>query len=157
MSLTSHANVPLQNGKKMKKRKELDALVAKTSIKRSGDGVKKSCNVGGISSRDKLLSDSTDELEYWMSPVGCKPPRCHPRKYLIRKWACFAFLRTCSAILMFTCVIASTTVMWLFVDVREQVTSLRTELNQGILRQTKVSLKFFFFFLNLHHVQGLIS
>lgn len=133
MNSMTHVNVPLQGGKKMKKRKELDALVAKTMNKRIADGDKRSSGAGGVSSHDKLLSDSTDEQDYWTSPIGDKP-RSHRRGFLLRKRACFNFLKTCSAILVFTCAVATATVMWLFVDVREQVTSLRTELNQGSSR-----------------------
>ncbi|KAK6617160.1 hypothetical protein RUM44_005491 [Polyplax serrata] len=131
MNSMTHVNVPLQGGKKMKKRKELDALVAKTMNKRIADGDKRSSGAGGVSSHDKLLSDSTDEQDYWTSPIGDKP-RSHRRGFLLRKRACFNFLKTCSAILVFTCAVATATVMWLFVDVREQVTSLRTELNQVV-------------------------
>lgn len=134
MASMNHVSVPLQVGKKMKKRKELDALVAKTMSKRSGDSVKRCLNAGAVSSHDKLLSESTDEQDYWTSNPGIKSQgRCPRRGYLIRKRTCSAFLKTCSAVLIFTCVVATTTVMWLFVDVREQVTSLRTELNQGSL------------------------
>lgn len=140
MNSMAQVNVPLQGGKKMKKRKELDALVAKNVNKRTGDGVKRSSSGGGVSSHDKLLSDSTDEQDYWTSSAGGKPLRCHRRGYIVRKRTCFAFIKTCSAILVFTCVVATTTVMWLFVDVREQVTSLRTELNQGSLALSNVQL-----------------
>lgn len=131
MDSVAHVNVPLRGGKKMKKRKELDALVAHTINKRSLD-VKRSSSTGGVSSHDQLLSDSTDDQDYWTSSATGKSLRCHRRRYLVRKRTCSAFLRACSAILVFTCVVATTTVMWLFIDVREQVTSLRTELNQGI-------------------------
>lgn len=130
MDSVAHVNVPLRGGKKMKKRKELDALVAHTINKRCID-MKRSSSVGGISSHDQLLTDSTDEQDYWTSSTGGKPLRCQRRRYSVQKRTCSALLRACSGILIFSCVVATTAVMWLFIDVRAQVTSLRTELNQG--------------------------
>ncbi|KAL0278695.1 UNVERIFIED_CONTAM: hypothetical protein PYX00_000441 [Menopon gallinae] len=131
MDSVAHVNVPLRGGKKMKKRKELDALVAHTINKRCVD-VKRSSSVGGISSHDQLLTDSTDEQDYWTSSTGGKPLRCQRRRYSMQKRTCSALLRACSGILIFSCVVATTAVMWLFIDVRAQVTSLRTELNQVV-------------------------
>jgi len=110
-------NVPLRNGKKMKKRKELDALVANTVSKRTS----------GVSSHEQLLSDSSDE---WTPSVGVVNGRCRRRGNSKRK-LCSAVTRACSVLLIFTCAVGTTAVMWLFIDVRQQVASLRTELNQG--------------------------
>lgn len=44
---------------------------------------------------------------------------------------CAAIVRACIALLVLACVIATLTAMWLFIDVREQVFSLRTEIEQG--------------------------
>lgn len=115
--------VPLRTGtggKKMRKRKELDALGRRG--RRTG---------GGVSSQDGLLSDSTDEPEpdeQWRSKRRTGPPAC-------RSWArrrtCLGVLRACTLVLVFACVVATTTVMWLFIDVREQATFLRNQLDQG--------------------------
>lgn len=125
-------NVPLRAGKKMKKRKELDALVA-----HSGPGKRVGGGGGGASSQDQLLSESTDEQDdYWSgkdrgsggSNGGGGGPRC---RLILRRRVCGSLLRACTAALVFACVVATTTVMWLFIDIREQVTSLRNELDQG--------------------------
>lgn len=132
MESTHHVTVPLRAGKKMKKRKELDALVAHSGPgKRLGGG-------GGSSPQDQLLSESTDEHDdYWSgkdrgsggsSGGGGGGPRC---RLFYRHRLLGSLLRACTAFLVFACVVATTTVMWLFIDIREQVTSLRNELDQG--------------------------
>ena len=133
MESTHHVTVPLRAGKKMKKRKELDALVAHSGPgKRLGGG-----SGGGSSPQDQLLSESTDEHDdYWSgkdrgsggSSGGGGGPRC---RLLYRRRLFGSLLRACTAFLVFACVVATTTVMWLFIDIREQVTSLRNELDQG--------------------------
>ena len=119
----------------MKKRKELDALVAHSC---SG---KRVVGCGGVASpQDQLLAESTDEQDdYWSgkdrggngSNGGGGAPRC--RLFLRRRFL-GSLLRACTAALVFACVVATTTVMWLFIDIREQVTSLRNKLDQGALR-----------------------
>lgn len=108
-------------GKKMRKRKELDALGARG--RRSGGG-------GGVSSQDGLLSESTDEQEsagaQWRAKRRTGGGRPWPRRR-----ACLGVLRACTLVLVFACVVATTTVMWLFIDVREQATFLRNQLDQG--------------------------
>jgi len=133
MESTHHVTVPLRAGKKMKKRKELDALVAHSGPgKRLGGG-----GGGGSSPQDQLLSESTDEHDdYWSgkdrssggSSGGGGGPRC---RMFYRRRLFGSLLRACTAFLVFACVVATTTVMWLFIDIREQVTSLRNELDQG--------------------------
>jgi len=132
MESTHHVTVPLRAGKKMKKRKELDALVAHSGPgKRLGGG-----GGGGSSPQDQLLSESTDEHDdYWSgkdrgsggSSGGGGGPRC---RMFYRRRLFGSLLRACTAFLVFACVVATTTVMWLFIDIREQVTSLRNELDQ---------------------------
>lgn len=134
-----HVNVPLRTGKKMKKRKELDALVANSLAKRSCGGGpingtvsnKRSTAGNGISSQDQLLSESTDEQEaYWnnrLNGIGKRPRNAHVPK----RRSLLSFVRACTALLVLTCVVATITVMWLLIDVREQITSLRSELDQG--------------------------
>jgi hypothetical protein len=134
MESTHHVTVPLRAGKKMKKRKELDALVAHSGPgKRVGGGG----GGGGSSPQDQLLSESTDEHDdYWSgkdrggggSNGGGGGTRC---RLFYRRRLFGSLLRACTAVLVFTCVVATTTVMWLFIDIREQVTSLRNELDQG--------------------------
>lgn len=126
MESNGHVSVPLRTGKKMKKRKELDALVANSVTKRSC--APKRAPGGGISSQDQLLSESTDDQEYWVAGATKRP-----RARIARRRACSTMFRACSAILMFACVVATTTVLWLFIDVREQITALRSELDQGII------------------------
>lgn len=126
MESNGHVSVPLRTGKKMKKRKELDALVANSVTKRSC-GPKRATAGGGISSQDQLLSESTDDQEYWVAGATKRP-----RARIARRRACGTLFRACCAVLMFACVVATTTVLWLFIDVREQITALRSELDQGI-------------------------
>ncbi|XP_022194019.2 uncharacterized protein LOC111051772 isoform X1 [Nilaparvata lugens] len=122
---STRVNVPLRvgGGKKMRKRKELDAL--------AGGG--KRCGSGGgkRGSGDQLLSESTDE-EMWtgggMRGAGVRASG----RYLIRRRTCASMLRACTALLVLACVLATTTVMWLFIDVREQATFLRTQLDQVV-------------------------
>jgi len=135
MGSTHHVTVPLRAGKKMKKRKELDALVAHSGPgKRLGGG---GGGGGGSSPQDQLLSESTDEHDdYWSgkdrgsggSSGGGGGTRC---RMFYRRGLFGSLLRACTAFLVFACVVATTTVMWLFIDIREQVTSLRNELDQG--------------------------
>lgn len=127
MESTGHVSVPLRTGKKMKKRKELDALVANSVTKRSCVASKRGQAGGGISSQDQLLSESTDDQEYWVAGAAKRP-----RTRLARRRACGSLFRACTAILMFACVIATTTVLWLFIDIREQITALRSELDQVV-------------------------
>lgn len=127
MESTGHVSVPLRAGKKMKKRKELDALVANSVTKRSCVASSKRGQAGGgISSQDQLLSESTDDQEYWVAGAAKRP-----RARMARRRACGSIFRACSAILMFACIIATTTVLWLFLDIREQITALRSELDRG--------------------------
>lgn len=132
MESTGHVSVsvPLRAGKKMKKRKELDALVANSVTKRSCVTSKRGQGQagGGISSQDQLLSESTDDQEYWIAAGAAKRPRAR----MARKRACTSLFRTCSIILMLACVLASTTVLWFFIDVREQISALRSELDRGV-------------------------
>ncbi|XP_063241658.1 structural maintenance of chromosomes protein 6 isoform X2 [Bacillus rossius redtenbacheri] len=129
-------SVPLRAGKKMKKRKELDALATAAS--------RRPQQQPAPSSRDQLLSESTDEREeYWAAKVrgggggggggsGGGGGHHHHRRLLLRRRACGSLLRACAAVLVFACVVATTTVMWLFIDVREQVAALRTQLDQVV-------------------------
>ncbi|XP_050674774.1 uncharacterized protein LOC126972188 isoform X2 [Leptidea sinapis] len=93
-----HATVPLRVGKKMRKRRELDALV------------------GAGSRGGRLLSASSDEGEPW----GRRSRRRKSRP----------FIRIAVALSLCVCVVSAATVMWLFVDVRRQIVSLRIEMDR---------------------------
>ncbi|PBC26772.1 uncharacterized protein LOC107992612 [Apis cerana] len=112
--------VPLrQPTKKMKKRKELDALAPPHTVSRRSSGKRSS---------QELLSDSSDERsEYWN--VSTRNGRkCRGR----RSRACPGFFKACSAFLACASVLATASLIWLFIDVRQQLTALRTELDQVI-------------------------
>ncbi|CAH4030547.1 EF-hand calcium-binding domain-containing protein 14 isoform X1 [Pieris brassicae] len=95
-----HATVPLRGGKKMRKRRELDALV------------------GGVGSRGgRLLSASSDEGEPWGRRTS-RRRRSRP------------FVRLAAALALCVCVVSAATVLWLFVDVRKQIVSLRVEMDR---------------------------
>ena len=120
-------------GKKMRKRKELDALVGGVGVKRGNGGCKRPGS-GGVSPQDQLLSESTGEEEYWSSAKGGsgkgrKPYSTSHAKRRTR--ACTALLRLCTILLVMACVVATITVMWLFIDIKEQTTYLRSQLDQG--------------------------
>lgn len=127
--METRVNVPLRSGgKKMRKRKELDAL------NRRGQSNKRS-TPGGVSSQDQLLSDSTDEQdEFWTTTKGRNDSVSRRSHLLEKRRACTSLLRVCTLMLVFACVVATTTVMWLFIDVREQATFLRNQLDQGTLQ-----------------------
>lgn len=120
-------------GKKMRKRKELDALVGGVGVKRSTGGCKRPGS-GGVSPQDQLLSESTGEEEYWSSAKGGSGKgrklycTSHGKRHTS---ACTALLRLCTILLVMACVVATITVMWLFIDIKEQTTSLRSQLDQG--------------------------
>lgn len=112
--------VPLrQPTKKMKKRKELDALAPPHTVSRRSSGKRSS---------QELLSDSSDERsEYWNISTR-NGRKCRGR----RSRACPGFFKACSAFLACASVLATASLIWLFIDVRQQLTALRTELDQVI-------------------------
>ncbi|KAL1114852.1 hypothetical protein AAG570_007676 [Ranatra chinensis] len=115
------------SGKKMRKRKELDALVGGVS-----GGSKRRCGGSGrgVSPQDQLLSESTGEEEYWTTK-GMKPRRRYNSRgdhHDVRPFS--ALLRICSLLLMMACLVATLTLMWLFIDIREQTTYLHNRLDQ---------------------------
>ncbi|XP_011872023.1 PREDICTED: uncharacterized protein LOC105564328 isoform X2 [Vollenhovia emeryi] len=112
--------VPLrQPAKKMKKRKELDALAPAHAISRRSSGKR--------SSQELLTDSSDDRSEYWN--VSTRNGRkCRGR----RGRACPGFLKACNAFLACASVLATASLIWLFIDVRQQLTALRTELDQVI-------------------------
>lgn len=124
--METRVNVPLRTGgKKMRKRKELDALGKRGPGNKRGTG-------GGVSSQDQLLSESTDEQDdFWSSTTKGRTDSGSRRSFMAKRRACWSLLRACTLALVFACVVATTTVMWLFIDVREQAAFLRNELDQG--------------------------
>ncbi|XP_076762123.1 uncharacterized protein LOC143430043 isoform X1 [Xylocopa sonorina] len=112
--------VPLrQPTKKMKKRKELDALAPPHTVSRRSSGKRSS---------QELLSDSSDERsEYWNIATR-NGRKCRGG----RSRACPGFFKACSAFLACASVLATASLIWLFIDVRQQLTALRTELDQVI-------------------------
>ncbi|XP_063385888.1 uncharacterized protein LOC134671943 isoform X1 [Cydia fagiglandana] len=100
MESAVHAAVPLRVGKKMRKRRELDALVG-----------------GGGARGGRLLSASSDEGEPWGRRTS-RRRRSRP------------FVRLAAALALCVCVVSAATVLWLFVDVRRQIVSLRIEMDR---------------------------
>ncbi|XP_041984416.1 uncharacterized protein LOC121736986 isoform X1 [Aricia agestis] len=92
--------VPLRVGKKMRKRRELDALVG-----------------GGVARGGRLLSASSDEGEPW-GRRSTRRRRSRP------------FVRLAAVLALCVCVVSAATVLWLFVDVRRQIVSLRIEMDR---------------------------
>lgn len=161
----SGPGAPGPGTKKMRKRRELDALAKRSAptAPTNGGGVHKRCSGGGgLSSHDQLLSESSADDSaalgfrpklsgyalsggYSLASNGYTPGfavkrRRHgagrpygPYPHLGRSCPgpCAAIVRACIALLVLACVIATLTAMWLFIDVREQVFSLRTEIEQG--------------------------
>ncbi|XP_034246985.1 uncharacterized protein LOC117648563 isoform X1 [Thrips palmi] len=145
--------------KKMRKRKELDALAKRCP---TSNGVHKRCNghgghaAGGLSSHDQLLSESSGDdsalpgfkpgyalgagYTLGLGGHGYTPGFAVKRRRPARPYAqlaqlqrpCAQVVRACVGLLILACVIATLTVMWLFIDVREQVFSLRTEIEQVV-------------------------
>ncbi|XP_046436456.1 myosin type-2 heavy chain 1 isoform X1 [Neodiprion fabricii] len=113
--------------KKMKKRKELDALAAPHAITRRNSG-KRSSQVMQQISKELLTDSSDDRSEYWsVSTRGGR--KCRGGR---RSRSCPGFLRACSAFLACASILATATLIWLFIDVRQQLSALRTELDQVI-------------------------
>ncbi|CAH0682296.1 unnamed protein product [Chilo suppressalis] len=102
MESAVHAAVPLRVGKKMRKRRELDALVG-----------------GGVARGGRLLSASSDEGEPWGRRTS-RRRRTRP------------FVRLAAGLALCVCVVSAATVLWLFVDVRRQIGSLRVEMDKVI-------------------------
>ncbi|KAK0085109.1 hypothetical protein PV325_005779 [Microctonus aethiopoides] len=105
--------------KKMKKRKELDALAPSHVISRRTSGKRSS---------QELLTDSSDERsEYWnVSIRGNRKGRGR------RNHICPGLLKACSAFFCCASILATASLIWLFIDVRQQLTLLRTEVDQAI-------------------------
>uniref|UniRef100_A0A182S6U9 Uncharacterized protein n=1 Tax=Anopheles maculatus TaxID=74869 RepID=A0A182S6U9_9DIPT len=125
-SVGHHVAVPLRvGGKKMRKRRELDALVAHSLAKSSKGGRHAASN--GVASHDQLLSNSTDEQEdYSWQPKVRTQSRCRTKR--------FSCLRTCGPLLFVSCIFISLGFMyWLYFDIRQQISQYRIRIEQGDL------------------------
>ncbi|XP_050074421.1 uncharacterized protein LOC126562052 [Anopheles maculipalpis] len=122
-SVGHHVAVPLRvGGKKMRKRRELDALVAHSLAKSSKGGRHAASN--GVASHDQLLSNSTDEQEdYSWQPKVRTQSRCRTKR--------FSCLRTCGPLLFVSCIFISLGFMyWLYFDIRQQISQYRIRIEQ---------------------------
>ncbi|XP_049829017.1 uncharacterized protein LOC126267756 [Schistocerca gregaria] len=133
--------------KRMRKRRELDALAgcAKSAAllhsASSGDerewGPAPGAAVGrrrAVRSRAKAAGGGGSGGGGGASGTGSGPAHL----LLLRrgrgraKGACAALCRACAAFVVFACVVATLAVMWLFVDLRDQVAALRTQIDQVV-------------------------
>ncbi|KAH8404076.1 hypothetical protein KR215_009020 [Drosophila sulfurigaster] len=109
--------VPLRSGggKKMKKRRELDALIAHSITKKGSHRT--------IHSQDKLLSVSTDDPDdyTWMNVEGTTR-RGHRKKLYFRKCAPFLFGITTA---LFVGIL-----YWLYFDLRQQISDYRQKVEE---------------------------
>ncbi|XP_058466788.1 centrosomal protein of 128 kDa isoform X2 [Malaya genurostris] len=121
MESVGHVTVPLRvGGKKMRKRRELDALVAHSIAKSSG---KRHMAGNGIASHDQLLSNSTDEQEDYSWPKVRTQSRCRRKR--------FSCVRTCGPLILVSCIFLSLGFMyWLYFDIRQQVSEYRIRIEQ---------------------------
>ncbi|XP_053672187.1 uncharacterized protein LOC128722542 [Anopheles nili] len=125
-SVGHHVAVPLRvGGKKMRKRRELDALVAHSLAKGAkGGGGGRHAASNGVASHDQLLSNSTDEQEdYSWQPKVRTQSRCRTKR--------FSCLRTCGPLLFVSCIFISLGFMyWLYFDIRQQISQYRIRIEQ---------------------------
>ncbi|KFB48577.1 hypothetical protein ZHAS_00016891 [Anopheles sinensis] len=125
-SVGHHVAVPLRvGGKKMRKRRELDALVAHSLAKGAKGGAGRHIASNGVASHDQLLSNSTDEQEdYSWQPKVRTQSRCRTKR--------FSCLRTCGPLLFVSCIFISLAFMyWLYFDIRQQISQYRIRIEQG--------------------------
>ncbi|XP_012161859.1 uncharacterized protein LOC101461058 isoform X2 [Ceratitis capitata] len=123
MDSSHQVNVPLRSGgKKIRKRRELDALIAhsfgkKQSVRR---------NNLNIHSQDKLLSASTDDAEDYAWVQMHRPKhtnstnRCHNRKYML-----------CKPLLVFVAIsILIGLLYWMYLDIRQEMYDYRQKIEE---------------------------
>uniref|UniRef100_A0AAG5DK16 Uncharacterized protein n=1 Tax=Anopheles atroparvus TaxID=41427 RepID=A0AAG5DK16_ANOAO len=124
-SVGHHVAVPLRvGGKKMRKRRELDALVAHSLAKGAKGGNGRHIASNGVASHDQLLSNSTDDQEdYSWQPKVRTQSRCRTKR--------FSCLRTCGPLLFVSCIFISLAFMyWLYFDIRQQISQYRIRIEQ---------------------------
>ncbi|KAH8308657.1 hypothetical protein KR059_000304 [Drosophila kikkawai] len=112
--------VPLRAGKKMKKRRELDALIAtQASSKRAN----RRTAGGATHSQDKLLSVSTDDPEdYAWTNVAGSSRRSHRK---------IAYFRMCGPLLLGIIGILIVGILyWLYFDLRQQLYDYRQKMEE---------------------------
>lgn len=111
--------------KKMRKRKELDALVG-------AGGRRVSAKRRAV---DQLLSESTEEDDYWIAGAKGAKGRGYRGNNSTRATAslptCKPILRIWTALLLFASTLTTLTLIWLFIDIRQQTSFLRNQLDQG--------------------------
>ncbi|XP_050093085.1 uncharacterized protein LOC126576046 isoform X2 [Anopheles aquasalis] len=122
-SVGHHVAVPMRvGGKKMRKRRELDALVAHSLAKGSKSSGRHIAS-NGVASHDQLLSNSTDEQEDYSWPKVRTQSRCRSKR--------FSCLRTCGPLLFVSCIFISLGFMyWLYFDIRQQISQYRIRIEQ---------------------------
>ncbi|XP_068148119.1 polyamine-modulated factor 1-binding protein 1 [Drosophila tropicalis] len=113
--------VPLRSGgggKKMKKRRELDALIAHSTAKRNTTNGRRAMH-----SQDKLLSVSTDDPEdYVWTNVSGSSRRSHRKNN---------YFRTCGPVLIgITSVLIVAILYWLYFDLRQQISDYRHKIEE---------------------------
>lgn len=104
----------------MKKRRELDALIAQSSSKR---GTRRTGAGGATHSQDKLLSVSTDDPEdYAWTNVAGSSRRSHRK---------IAYFRMCGPVLLGVIGILTVTILyWLYFDLRQQLSDYRQKIEE---------------------------
>lgn len=127
-------------GKKMRKRRELDALVSHPAVSTAGKRLNR-----GRHTDEVYLAESTDDEDFYWSSSGREKNSgvsvgARNGSYLkrggvkgsrARSWRT-GFLRACSFVFVFACVVATCSVLYLFLDIRQQCSYLRHELDEGI-------------------------
>ncbi|KAH8413845.1 hypothetical protein KR222_009159 [Zaprionus bogoriensis] len=110
--------VPLRSGggKKMKKRRELDALIAHSITKR---GIRRA-----VQSQDKLLSVSTDDPDdyTWMNVESST--RRNSRKKVF-------FLKCSNVLFGISTALFMTILYWLYFDLQQEVSDYRRKIEEG--------------------------
>lgn len=121
----------------MRKRRELDALVASNGMKRfSAYNGAPVCVKPGTNYHDQLLSESTDDQEdYWRSRNKAANKRNRSAAF---KRRCSSLLNVCTIFLVFGCVMVTSTVLWLFLDIKHQANYLHSEMDQGNVFMTSL-------------------
>ncbi|XP_022223867.2 uncharacterized protein LOC111075083 isoform X2 [Drosophila obscura] len=113
--------VPLRSGggKKMKKRRELDALIAQSSSSKRNTRR----TAGATHSQDKLLSVSTDDPEdYAWTNVAGTTRRSHRK---------MAYFRMCGPLLLGIIGILIVSILyWLYFDLRQQMSDYRQKIEE---------------------------
>ncbi|KAM7342603.1 uncharacterized protein ACRADG_009958 isoform 1-T1 [Cochliomyia hominivorax] len=141
MDSSHHVTVPLRYGiKKMRKRRDLDALLSQSHSKNGGNncggggggcvggGALRRCNNnrGVVYSQDKLLNNvSTDDQEdyNWQPKIKQPPHHCgHNKQMLFRLYGILLFVITLSIFVGFT--------YWLNFNLQQQIYEYRQKVEQ---------------------------